>query len=75
MQKHPPFKKSAMHLLGHNYLPLSSVSWIGPGDNAIGCFFLKKCLIMDNQSKFQFQFIYLARKKKYAQLFNILQKW
>ena len=30
---------------------------------------------MDNQSKFQFQFIYLARKKKYAQLFNILQKW
>ena len=30
---------------------------------------------MDNQSKFQFQFIYLARKKKnYAQLFNILQK-
>ena len=30
---------------------------------------------MDNQSKFQFQFIYLARKKNYAQLFNILQKW
>ena len=27
---------------------------------------------MDNQSKFQFQFIYLARKKNYAQLFNII---
>ena len=34
-------------------LPLSSVSWIGPGDNAVGCFFKKMLSVY-----------LLARKKK-----------
>ena len=49
-------------------LPLSSVSWIGPGDNAVGCFFKKMLSVY-----------LLARKKKkkksYAQLLHKGENW